>query len=79
LSKKLTLTKVAKYWAFYQALAFLVLIPKMSYVIIHKYPDLKKILPIILPIYALLSYGAFKAYRGLKVKETVENSKETIP
>jgi hypothetical protein len=54
---------LGRWWALYQAVAFVALIPMMSYyVIAHNLP--KKILLICVPAYAVLAVGAYFTFKG---------------
>ena len=62
-----TMRHLVRWWALYQAIAFVVLIPWVSYyVATHGLP--RKILLFVIPGYVVLALGFYNAFKGLKPK-----------
>lgn len=57
----------ARWWQLYQAIAFIALIPLMSYHVVSQGLP-KKILLFVIPCYIVLAIAFYKAYKGLKPK-----------
>ncbi len=59
--------RLGKWFALYCSIGFIVLIPVMSYHVITQHLP-KKILLIVLPLYALLAWSSFTFYKSARSK-----------